>query len=106
MNGDTNAATHSGVNDFTIVGTGGGGHRNQYCYGHYWYYTNGGFGGDGGRSYNLCDTTWQGTGRQKHNGDRYVNNFPGGAGFSAVACSGTHDGGTGGAGGMVIVSYS
>ncbi len=106
INGSSNAGSISAANDYTIVGAQANGMRNQFCYQQYWYYTAGGFYSDGGRSYNLCDTTWYGTGRNRHNGDGYRNNFPGGAGFSAVACGGTHDGGTGGAGGMVIVSYS
>jgi hypothetical protein len=101
-----NTSAASGANgDYFITGTGQGSQKNTYCSTHYYYYTQGGPGSSGGRSYTLCDTTWYGNGRQKHNGDGYRNQYPGGPGFGSIACGGTHDYGTGGAGGLVIVSY-
>lgn len=103
--GDSNSKQGGNLGDYYIPGVAGGASRNQFCFTHYYYYTSGGHGSSHGRSYTLCDTTWYGSGRQKHNGDAYRNQFPAGPGFSAIGCGGTHDYSTGGAGGLVIVSY-
>ena len=91
--------------DFHWAGVSGGSQKNQFCHTHYYYYNSGGPGSSHGRSYTLCDTTWQGSGRQKFNGDGMRYQFPSGPGFSGVACGGSHDWATPGAGGMVVISY-
>lgn len=92
--------------DYGWNGTGQMGKRNTYCFTDYWYYSDGGWGQGGMRSYNLCETTWYGHGRQKHNGDGIRTAFPGGSSYSGISCGGTHDHGQFGAGGLIIVAYS
>ena len=108
ISGNNNTSKRSSINDangYSFQGVKGSAPRNTYCHTDEWYHTSGGMGTGEGRSYDLCTTTMYGNGRNRHNGDRSVGNFPGGAGYSAYACAGVHEYGTFGAGGLIVVKY-